>query len=199
MNIWKRGALGLGVGIVLILAVLLFGNGQAEASVGTLFSRFRALLVDDSVVIVNDCDVGDDLAVSGDTAVTGAATVGSTLEVTGASTLTGAVTTGAGITVGTVLNTAAATSITITDNIEIVPTGSYQPIAAAANVGTDSITTTGFIAGDWVTFINTSDTTITITDTGTVMLSGDAALTQYDTLTLLFDGTNWIEIAQTAN
>ena len=177
---YKRGALGIAIALMLIIGILLFGGCGDEPELVT-------------------SHITSDLELSGTLSVAGASTL------TGATTLTGAATTGAGLTtgttldVGTFLGLTAATSITVTDNLEIIPTGSYQPLAAAGNVGTDSITTTGFTNGDLVLFYNTSNTTITITDTGTIMLSGDAAIAQYDNLLLLFDGTNWIEISRADN
>lgn len=92
---------------------------------------------------------------------------------------------------------AAATAITVSNGSEVTPTGSYQPITSAANTGTSDITIQ--TAGTIVTFVNTANTTITFTDTGTLKLSGNAALGQYDTLTVISDGTNWIEVSETNN
>ena len=47
--------------------------------------------------------------------------------------------------------------------------------------------------------VNNSNTTITISDTGTLKLSGNIALGQYDTLVLISDGTNWVQLATTNN
>lgn len=88
-------------------------------------------------------------------------------------------------------------ALTVTAGGTVSPQGSYQPLTAAGAVGTSSITAGS--AGDVVVFVNTSSNTITFTDTGTLKLSGNAALAQYDTLTLLADGTNWVEIGQTDN
>jgi hypothetical protein len=85
----------------------------------------------------------------------------------------------------------------LTQDATLTPTGTYQPIASAGNIGTSSVAV--LAAGTVVNIINTSNVTINFTDTGTLMLSGDAALGQYDTLTLWSDGTNMIEIAQTNN
>jgi len=47
--------------------------------------------------------------------------------------------------------------------------------------------------------VNVGSNTITLTDTGTLKLSANAALGQYDTITLQSDGTNWIELAKANN
>lgn len=84
--------------------------------------------------------------------------------------------------------------ITVTKNMTITPRGSYQPLAAVGPVGT-AIVTKGN-AGDVLFLVNTSTVTtatITISDTGTLKLGGNRALGQFDTLTLISDGTNWVE------
>lgn len=69
---------------------------------------------------------------------------------------------------------AAQTAITVTNGATLSPSGSYQPIQAAGNVGFGAITAGA--AGRELVIINVSNTTITITDTGTLKLSGNAAL-----------------------
>lgn len=88
------------------------------------------------------------------------------------------------------------TAITVTNGAAFTVTGTYQPIAAAGAV---TPTITMGAAGDVVMIVNTSAQTITIADTSTTMLSAAWAGTQYDTLTLLCDGTNWLEISRSAN
>lgn len=86
------------------------------------------------------------------------------------------------------------TAISVTQNMTITPRGSYQPLAAVGPVGT-AIVTKGN-AGDVLFLVNTSTVTtatITISDTGTLKLGGNRALGQFDTLTLISDGTNWVE------
>lgn len=93
--------------------------------------------------------------------------------------------------IGTFLRIAPATSITVTTDAIITPLGSYQPLSSAGTVQTASIATG--TAGDLLTLVNNTNTTITLTDTGTLKLGGNRALGQYDTITLISDGTNWVE------
>lgn len=89
------------------------------------------------------------------------------------------------------------TAITITQSGSLVPTGTYQPIQAGGAVSFSTIT--AGTAGDLLVLINISANAITITDTGVIMLSGNLALSQYDTVTLWSDGTNWIQLATSNN
>lgn len=97
---------------------------------------------------------------------------------------------------GTFVRGAIALSQTLTLATNITPTGTYMPIFAAANMSPAGIV--AGTAGDLLILTNISNTTIVITDTGTVMLSANASLGQYDTLTLFSDGTNWLQLS-TAN
>jgi hypothetical protein len=99
--------------------------------------------------------------------------------------------------VGTFQRLIPASTVVVTTDGTITPAGSYQPISSAGNVQTASIA--AGTAGDILYLINTSNTTITITDTGTLKLGGNRALGQYDTLTLMSDGTNWVERSYTNN
>lgn len=104
------------------------------------------------------------------------------------------------LTLGGNLFTTRVTTITVDNDSTVTPTGAYQPLSAAGNVGTATIAgCSASTDGSMVTFVNGSNTTITFTDTGTLKLSGNAALGQYDTLTVLCDTANWIEIGQVNN
>jgi len=89
--------------------------------------------------------------------------------------------------------TSERSAITVDESTTITPTGTYQRITSTRNAGTSSIT--GPTEGRRLTLINIGSNTITLTDTGTLKLSGNAALGQYDAIQLLADGTNWIQIA----
>jgi hypothetical protein len=92
----------------------------------------------------------------------------------------------------------AQTAIAVTNGMAIVPTGTFQQLSAAGTVG-GTISTTGARAGQLLILYQTSNQTVTITDTSTTMLDADMALTQYDAALLVFDGTNWIEVAHSHN
>jgi hypothetical protein len=104
---------------------------------------------------------------------------------------------GSTITSGQVTNTPQGT-VTVTDNSTITCTSAVVPLTAGGAVGTANIS--GCATAGRVTMLhNIVAQTITITDTGTIMLEGNAALSQYDTLTLLGDGTNCLQIAKSTN
>lgn len=90
-----------------------------------------------------------------------------------------------------------SSSQTITFGGTITPTGMYHQITAAAARGTSSVAGVD-TAGRVVVLVNVGSNTITLTDTGTLRLSGNIALGQFDSLTLLSDGANWVQVS-TAN
>jgi len=95
------------------------------------------------------------------------------------------------------------TPIAVTDGAVITPTGTYQPLTSAGSVTATLTTSSDFVtAGDVLVLINANSTvtsTVNIVDSGTAMLTAAAALGQYDSLTLWFDGTNWIELSRANN
>lgn len=90
----------------------------------------------------------------------------------------------------------AQTAISVTDGGVITATGAYQPLESAAEV---TATIAAGDAGATLVLVNTANTTINIADTGAAKLSAAAALGQYDSLTLISDGTNWIEVSRSDN
>ena len=90
------------------------------------------------------------------------------------------------------------TVVVVTSGGTLTPTGMYQPISSTTAVGTSSIAGVA-TAGRVLVIVNVGSQTVTFTDTSTLKLAGNAALGQYDNLTLLGDGTNWIQVAKTDN
>jgi hypothetical protein len=137
-------------------------------------------------------------------------TISSTLAVTGRTTTAGltssAVITGttaafsgalsaSAVTAGTFLVLTPATAITVT-SAPFTPLGSYQPIAAAAWA---TPTIAALPAGTVLRLINTGTANITIADAAAAKLAATIVLGQYDSLALLSDGANWVQVASSDN
>ncbi|MEK7460958.1 MAG: hypothetical protein AAB647_01945, partial [Patescibacteria group bacterium] len=93
-----------------------------------------------------------------------------------------------------------ATGGAATENL--TPTQSYVEVTGQDNVADlVQIQTGSAKEGDLLIITNLSATTVSIDQTATTKLSGggDIALTQYDVMMLVFDGTNWLQVAQTTN
>ena len=101
------------------------------------------------------------------------------------------------IKVGTFHRLTERTAISVTTDGAVDPTGSYQQLTASEAVQTSDVTCGS--EGDIVIYANTVNQTITLTDTGALKLTGNFAMGQYDTLTVLNDGTNCLEIARSNN
>ena len=95
--------------------------------------------------------------------------------------------------------TASATQTLLADT-PISVTSSYLLLSAAGSIGTGSIGTCNLAnQGQLIVLENVSNTTITITDTGTLKLSGNAALAQWDSAAIVCDGTNWVQLYEQDN
>jgi hypothetical protein len=117
---------------------------------------------------------------------------------TATSAVIGTLSTTGPLTVGTFANLTQAGVITVTNGSTIALTKGLQPLAAAGSVATATFTGCQ-AAGRVSVLVNTVNQTITLTDTSTLMLAGNFGMTQYDTLTLIGDGTNCIELARAVN
>jgi len=98
--------------------------------------------------------------------------------------------------VGTFLNLTAQTEISVTNGTVFTPTGTYQLIAAAAEV-TPTISTTGFTTGDQLELHNTGAAVINLAAGGTQLLKDDYPMDQYDVLGLRWNGSAWVELYRT--
>lgn len=89
-------------------------------------------------------------------------------------------------------------TMTVGMNGSVTPGGSMQPLTSAANVGTSNIALG--TPGDLAIFVNVGANTITLTDTGNLLLAGNAALGPLDTLTIIAgpDG-KWVQVAKADN
>lgn len=176
MNISRRFAPGIAVALMLalLLAVLVVPAADAQSA----RQQFEWILAK-RLNVDTDVAIGDDLAVVGDVAVTGG------LAVTGDATFAADV----------IISPAAV--LTVTQDMTITPASGYQPLAAANNLGTAAIA--AGTAGQIVRFVNTSNVNIVLTDTGTLKLSANLSLGQYDSATLISDGTNWVQLATSNN
>lgn len=76
-----------------------------------------------------------------------------------------------------------------------LPTGNVFHVTGTTNI--TSITSTNFGAGVVVTLI--FDGVLTFTDGNNLKLAGDFVTTADDTITLVYDGTNWYEMCRSVN
>lgn len=118
-----------------------------------------------------------------------AGTVASTGAITGSSF--------AGQVAATRLNTTEGAEFTVTAGENITPTHTLHFITAAG------VITAGSVApgtqGMRLTLINSGTNAITINDGAPMILSGNIALGQWDSLSLVYRGTSWIQVATSNN
>lgn len=100
---------------------------------------------------------------------------------------------------GTLKYTAGTTQTIVADG-PIAVTSSYALLSAAGSVGTSAVGTCNLLnQGQMLVLENVSNTTITITDTGTLKLSGNMVLAQWDSGAIVCDGTNWVQLYEQDN
>jgi hypothetical protein len=171
--------------IAIVLAAVLAGTGVAYAQIGGGVGWFN--IVQDVMIAGNlqvngasgvtapDVTTTDDVVVGDDLTVTDDASVGDDLTVVSDLTLS------------------PTTTETIGFDEQIDPTGTYHRITSSAARGTDNIAIG--TAGDVLILHNVGAQTITLTDTGTLLLSGNAALSANDMIWLISTGVAWVQIS----
>lgn len=177
-------------------------GGRLDIKAGAIVT-LGVSIISTATVTAEDVVVTDTLTVGGVSFLNGNSHVDGTFGSTGAITtalqltVTGDISSAASVMAGAFISTAAQTAIAATDGGTINATGTYQPLTSSGSVGLSAITIKP--AGTYLFLTNESATTVTISDTSINKLSGDIALGQYDTLILLSDGTNWLEISTSNN
>jgi hypothetical protein len=86
----------------------------------------------------------------------------------------------------------------VADEASITPTGNSFKITGTGTT-IDTLVSTGITAGTQITLIFASATVVVGDLTGNINLSAAFASTASATLTLIYDGTNWLEIARSLN
>lgn len=169
--------------LALVLVVLLAGSLSAQVRQPFEWVQAKRLTVETTANIGGNTAVGGNLTAAAAN-FTGNVTTDGTFAADGTITGQGG------------FNLIPGTSITVTDGGTITPTTAIQELTAAGNVGA-ALAACG--DGQVQTFVNLSNVTITITDTGTIHLAGNAALGQYDSLTVVGSGVRCIEVARANN
>jgi hypothetical protein len=180
--------------LAVFVALLLLGvvaTGAAAQSGGAGWYNF-----DTNVLMLQN------LRVLGTSTLDGSVSTAGTVTATGDVVAGGDVTVADDLVVGDLMaagkiRATKGTTQTITASGEITSVATFQPISAAGNIGTSAIAA-GAAPGSLLIIENIANVSIVLTDTGTTMLTGNLTLGQYDTVALIWDGTNWVQLT-TAN
>ena len=174
--------------VALVLLMLFGGVFNAPALAQSARQQFEW-------VIAKRLTVDTTAAIGGNTTVGGALT-GAAANFTGNVTTDGTLSADGDITGQDGLFLIPGTAISVTDGGTITPTTAVQELTAAGNVGA---ALAACADGQVQTLVNLSNVTVTITDTGGIKLAGNAALGQYDSLTVIGSGVTCIELARANN
>ena len=100
------------------------------------------------------------------------------------------------------LNLVDKTRVAIATGV-ITVTQVYHSVDGESDTNDTLVTINGGTAGDLLIFRPDDDAaTITVADTGNIILAGDADFVMSDIadlMTLLYDGSNWIELSRSSN
>jgi hypothetical protein len=139
-------------------------------------------------------EIPGDVRIAGQVVVTNASGVTTTdLAVTDDTTLTGDLAVGGTLS----MDVDGPTTVTTDGSIDC-STGGLHLLTAAGTVQTATVVTTS-VEGVECILLNEANQTITLTDTGVLLLAGNAAITQYDTLCLVSANSVWHQTCKNAN
>jgi hypothetical protein len=143
----------------------------------------------------NDFRLNDNALITGTVTASGVVDFNSTLAVAGVATFESVAS------VGTFLRYTVGVTQVVVNTQPITPTATYMQIAAVpgVNVFTDNLLRAGALTGQLWILQNIGVPTITITDANTCDLNATYAMGISDTLTLVFDGTSWVEVGRSNN
>jgi hypothetical protein len=167
-----------GLGIILLALSLFTGVALGQQSWLELrndVNIFGRLFVQETSRFYGDVELEDSLTVADDLTVTDNLAVGGQLQ----------------------QNVGGPTTVTNGGSIDCSD-GGLHLLTAAGTVGTATVVTTS-VEGVECIFLNEAAQTITLTDTGVLLLAGNAALTQYDTLCLVSANSVWHQTCKNAN
>jgi len=170
----------LAVFVALLLMAFVAAGVEAQSGSGGYFDFESSVRIMQDLLVLDDVNIQDTLRVETDL------TVGDDLTVTDL------------FATGKIRSTRGTTQ-TLTADATITDTWSYLPVTAAGAIGTSGIASTTSVSGDILIVTNVGTNAIVITDTGNTVLSGNITLGQFDTLSLVFDGQRWVQLATTNN
>jgi hypothetical protein len=174
----RKRTLGAAVAILnlLVVAMLVFGD-SVPAWAQSAASRFTRVIINSTLNVVGTTTLTGDVALGDDITVADDVTVSGDLA-------------------SSIVKLTPSTLISLTNGATLTPAASLQPIGSP---GTVYVTLGVCPAGLVTTLENAINATINLTDTGTSKLTANFAMGQYDTLTLIGDGTNCYELARANN
>ena len=183
------------------LFVSLLGAATGQSPVSEFDTILLERLIATDSVTAPDMTISDDLRVDGDLDAYGVLnvvghTAMSTFETSGNVNVGGTLSVGGALGLSDNVSYIAQTPITVTNAATFTVGGGVQLIQAA---GTVTPVLNGGSQGQMVTLLNISNQTINLADTSGQLFSAAWAGGQWDTLTLYYYGTSWIEVARSNN
>lgn len=90
-------------------------------------------------------------------------------------------------------------NITVTQDMTVTVTGTYQPLTSAGAVSFSGDRLLIRPEGTILVLVNVGSNTITITETANIKSAGNIALGALDTATLISDGADWYQLSGSNN
>lgn len=181
------------IAILLLLALTVGVNAQAVATNFTWVVT-KLLTVTDTATFTSGVNVAGTLTASG--GIDAAGTTVDSLIVSGNGDVTGNFEVTDHLLTQAELYLIPPAALTVTDGAVITPTAAFMELTAAGAVGAE-LPAAG--DGQLLILLNVGAQTITISDTATIESTGDIALGQYDSLTLIGSGVKWYQVAASNN